>query len=40
MAPKVTAAADFVTAGRMAGIGRLEDAGQILKEQAGTRISL
>ena len=40
MAPKVTAAADFVTAGSMAGIGRLEDAGQILKEQAGTRISL
>ncbi len=40
MAPKVSAAADCVTAGRMAGIGRLEDAGQILTGQAGTRISL
>ena len=40
MAPKVTAAANFVTAGKMAGIGRLEDAAEILAGQAGTRISV
>ena len=39
MAPKVKAAIDFVSGGgRMAGIGRLEDAVEILKRRAGTII--
>lgn len=39
MAPKVEAACRFVAAGgRLAGIGRLEDAAAILAGQAGTRI--
>lgn len=39
MAPKVKAAVDFVSGGgKMAGIGRLEDALEILKRRAGTII--
>jgi len=39
MGPKVKAAIDFVSGGRrMAGIGRLEDALEILKRRAGTII--
>jgi len=39
MGPKVTAACDFVRAGgRMAGIGRLEDARAIVEGQAGTLV--
>ena len=37
MGPKVKAAIDFVSGGRkMAGIGRLEDALEILEQRAGT----
>ncbi|TVP90775.1 MAG: carbamate kinase [Pseudomonadaceae bacterium] len=36
MGPKLTAAADFATAGGLSGIGRLEDALAILDGQAGT----
>lgn len=39
MRPKVTAAAAFATAGRMGGIGRLDQASEILAGRAGTRIS-
>jgi carbamate kinase len=40
MGPKVEAAIDFAKAtGRMAGIGRLEDAAAILRGEAGTRIT-
>jgi len=40
MGPKVEAAIDFATAtGRMAGIGRLEDAAAILRGAAGTRVT-
>ena len=40
MGPKVEAAIDFAEAtGRMAGIGRLEDAAAILRGEAGTRIA-
>jgi carbamate kinase len=39
MAPKVKAAVDFVSGGRrMAGIGKLEDALEILQRRAGTII--
>jgi carbamate kinase len=40
MGPKVEAAIDFAEAtGRMAGIGRLQDAADILRGEAGTRIA-
>lgn len=40
MAPKVTAACDFVLGGgRLAGIGRLEDAVAILNGTAGTLVT-
>jgi len=40
MAPKVEAACRFVEGGgRLAGIGRLEDAAAILAGQAGTRVT-
>jgi carbamate kinase len=39
MGPKMTAAATFAEAGGMAGIGRLEDAAEILAGRAGTRIA-
>lgn len=39
MGPKVTAACSFVRdGGKMAGIGRLQDASEILKGRAGTRV--
>ena len=41
MGPKITAASDFVRAGgKMAGIGRLQDARAIVEGQAGTRVCL
>jgi carbamate kinase len=41
MAPKVSAASDFVRAGgRLAGIGRLQDARAIVEGRAGTQVSL
>jgi carbamate kinase len=41
MGPKITAACDFVRAGgKMAGIGRLQDARAIVEERAGTRVCL
>ena len=41
MGPKITAAGDFVRAGgKMAGIGRLQDARAIVEGQAGTRVCL
>jgi carbamate kinase len=40
MGPKVEAAIDFAEAtGRMAGIGRLQDAANILRGEAGTRVT-
>jgi carbamate kinase len=39
MGPKVQAAIDFVSGGgRMAGVGKLEDALEILEQRAGTII--
>lgn len=39
MGPKITAACDFVRAGgRLAGIGRLQDARAIIEERAGTQV--
>jgi len=38
MGPKLSAACDFVEAGGISGIGRLEDAIAILEELAGTKI--
>jgi carbamate kinase len=39
MAPKVEAACAFVRGGgRLAGIGRLEDAAALLADRAGTRV--
>lgn len=41
MAPKITAACDFVrSGGTMAGIGRLQDARAIVEQRAGTRVRL
>lgn len=41
MGPKITAACDFVTAGgKMAGIGRLQDARAIVEGRAGTQVRL
>ncbi|WP_281824853.1 carbamate kinase [Jannaschia rubra] len=39
MGPKVAAAADFATGGGMGGIGRLDEAAEILEGRAGTRIA-
>ncbi|WP_176699367.1 hypothetical protein [Roseibaca calidilacus] len=39
MAPKIGAACDFIRAGgRIAGIGRLQDARAIVEGQAGTQV--
>ncbi len=41
MGPKIAAACDFVrSGGRMAGIGRLQDARAIVEERAGTRVRI
>jgi len=39
MAPKLAAAAAFAETGGLAGIGRLQDANEIMNKAAGTRIS-